>query len=419
MKNIDQSNNKPIPIWFRTFVIIGLLILAGTFKHVLGGFWQPLNLLYFMIALIVALPRLHNILLIMFKNPLIIGLTALAIFSIVWSDLPLHTGYRSMALILLTVYAAMLAERLSSRELLKLLTITMIIIVVCSYIFVIFLPQYGIGTSSFRSANPWKGIFSHKTTLGSTMALGVLITILIEAPSLSIRFLKYVLLVSILILLYKSNSKTGEVVSIGTILIYFTFKSFRLRKAPTIALVIALVVPVAFTTYLLTDFSLGDILVSMGRDSTLTGRADVWDNMEYAISLRPILGYGYSAFWDNADGTWGDLWGRFSTWDSGSGHNAYLDIWLQLGVVGLTLFILIYIITYLKSLRHLRMARGTDGMWIALYLSWLVFLGFAESYGFYINLFWALFIVSAFANQGQESLPERISYNRLTIEVAS
>jgi O-antigen ligase len=141
--------------------------------------------------------------------------------------------------------------------------------------------------------------------------------------------------------------------------------------------------------------------------------------MEYAISLRPILGYGYSAFWDNADGTWGDLWGRFSNWDSGSGHNAYLDIWLQLGVVGLTLFILIYIITYLKSLRHLRMARGTDGMWIALYLSWLVFLGFAESYGFYINLFWALFIVSAFANQGQESLPERISYNRLTIEVAS
>ena len=57
--------------------------------------------------------------------------------------------------------------------------------------------------------------------------------------------------------------------------------------------------PLACLTFGLTPQSLFDLL---GRESNLTGRTDFWPYLQQAISERPILGYGYDAFFRSQEG---------------------------------------------------------------------------------------------------------------------
>jgi O-antigen ligase len=70
--------------------------------------------------------------------------------------------------------------------------------------------------------------------------------------------------------------------------------------------------------------------------STLTGRTDIWGFALQHAAERPILGYGYNSFWSprhTAEVS------AVVDWKISEGHSAYLDTLLNLGVVGLMLFV--------------------------------------------------------------------------------
>lgn len=80
----------------------------------------------------------------------------------------------------------------------------------------------------------------------------------------------------------------------------------------------------------------------LGRDTTLTGRTDIWRAAGPFLDERPWWGYG-----------WGGLWSEYSTvtrvmWADArfiypNAHNAYIDAILQVGIVGLVLLVLIVV----------------------------------------------------------------------------
>jgi O-antigen ligase len=67
-----------------------------------------------------------------------------------------------------------------------------------------------------------------------------------------------------------------------------------------------------------------------GRDASLSGRDALWSIVFNEGKQHPVFGKGYGAFWTEGKGR--EL---VQTWNPRQSHNAYLDVWLDLGILGL------------------------------------------------------------------------------------
>jgi exopolysaccharide production protein ExoQ len=93
------------------------------------------------------------------------------------------------------------------------------------------------------------------------------------------------------------------------------------------------------------------LVEAVGRDSTLTGRLDIW-KMVLPLTVNPLVGAGYESFWlgPRLDKIWSNSWGERPN----QAHNGYLELYLDLGWVGLVLLGLVMIWGYWGILRTLR-----------------------------------------------------------------
>ncbi|MFU8945630.1 O-antigen ligase family protein [Mycetocola zhadangensis] len=78
-------------------------------------------------------------------------------------------------------------------------------------------------------------------------------------------------------------------------------------------------------------------LALFGKSSDLTGRIGIWDTVVSLAQDRPWFGWGYSSPWIPWVEPFNDLVIRRGVVQLHA-HNAWLDVWLQLGVVGVVLF---------------------------------------------------------------------------------
>ena len=78
-------------------------------------------------------------------------------------------------------------------------------------------------------------------------------------------------------------------------------------------------------------------LALFGKSEDLTGRLGIWDTVIGLASERPWFGWGYSSPWIPWVEPFDDLIVRRGVLQLHA-HNAWLDVWLQLGVVGVALF---------------------------------------------------------------------------------
>ena len=88
----------------------------------------------------------------------------------------------------------------------------------------------------------------------------------------------------------------------------------------------------------------GLVLKALGRDPTFTGRTEIWSQV-LAFHTNPIFGTGFESFW---------LGERLQQMGEGKvfrivqAHNGYLEIYLNLGLIGLFIIIGLIIATYWK-----------------------------------------------------------------------
>ena len=86
------------------------------------------------------------------------------------------------------------------------------------------------------------------------------------------------------------------------------------------------------------------VLQVLGKSDTLTGRSEIWEKVIALASERPWFGWGWISYW----APWVE---PFKSLDKKAGlpvmhaHNAWLDVWFQLGYVGLAIFVLLALIT--------------------------------------------------------------------------
>ncbi len=69
------------------------------------------------------------------------------------------------------------------------------------------------------------------------------------------------------------------------------------------------------------------------------------------ITKRPILGYGFHAFWGRGLSGEATNIALSTGWVLAHSHNGFLDIWLDLGAVGLGLVLLTFLQAFPKYYR--------------------------------------------------------------------
>ena len=78
----------------------------------------------------------------------------------------------------------------------------------------------------------------------------------------------------------------------------------------------------------------GVLLGLLGRSTDFTGRTGIWEKVIDLATQRPAFGWGWVSFWMPWAPPFDDLAFRNGVRQL-QAHNAWLDIWLQLGIVGL------------------------------------------------------------------------------------
>jgi exopolysaccharide production protein ExoQ len=147
------------------------------------------------------------------------------------------------------------------------------------------------------------------------------------------------MLVMILWLLHMSQSATSLLAFMGGSAVLFCGRLPAVRRNPALLFdgVIFVVVLIISLDYI---FGIKEVIISyVGRDQTLTGRADLWEDV-LSFETNPLFGTGYESFWlgKRLEKLWDKYW-----WAPTGSHNGYLETYLNLGWIGallLTSFIL-------------------------------------------------------------------------------
>jgi exopolysaccharide production protein ExoQ len=104
----------------------------------------------------------------------------------------------------------------------------------------------------------------------------------------------------------------------------------------------------------------GSVASLLGRDSTLTGRTVIWDAIWPHLTARPWHGWGWAGLYNEESLVTREMWSD-ARFVFPHGHNAYLDVLLQTGIVGLVLLGLFCLRTVRAGMQQL--LRGTDDGW--------------------------------------------------------
>lgn len=272
---------------------------------------------------------------------LIIGWVGL---SLTWSVLPAITLRRALALLLASMYGLLLAVRYSPPTVLKMLGIALAVIVWTSLISVWLFPEWAVMIWPHPGA--WQGVLYHKNALGRTCVLALLVFwVLYIIEKGMARNAWAISSVAALILLIGSRSTTSWIVILLLALVWLLLRFFRrlppLMRPAVCSLGIAGVLPVL----LMVPGYLEEILGFFGKDLTLTGRIPLWRSLIPLILERPLVGYGYGAFWAGDP----SVAIRASFWWAKQAHNGYLDLWLEIGLIGILISIMLLLHTLTQA----------------------------------------------------------------------
>lgn len=128
----------------------------------------------------------------------------------------------------------------------------------------------------------------------------------------------------------------------------------------------------------------------LGRDPTLTGRTDdIWAPLFGLAMENPVLGVGYGGFWVTMPKV------LDPTFPINEAHNGYLDVFIQLGAVGILLLVPIWVSFLKKAQQEFEYDRDWASFRIAMFIVVLLHNMTETSWLSDTMLMWNLFLCLA------------------------
>jgi exopolysaccharide production protein ExoQ len=237
--------------------------------------------------------------------------------SVVWSDQPILSARAAAQIGITTFIAILFAQSLQAYRYISVLMYAFLASVVAS--------QYQ------------PGIFGAKNSFGLAVALAMLASCWVmldsKQPKLT-RFVALGALVGAPPLLVAADSE-GAMLGAGVALLA-SFVPFILRRMTANArisfILISGVVVVAGlgVAFLSIDNLFEMLLLSIGKDTSLTGRTLLWSYAREVIANHPLGGLGLQAFWVEGNRAAERFWAFFYIYTRTGFH--FHDLWLEIGV---------------------------------------------------------------------------------------
>lgn len=307
--------------------------------------------LLILLALITLAKRSFNWTGFFFRN---LGLTAFLLFalvSFVWSDFPLialkrwfrDLGNYFMVLVVLSDPHPLEAVRTVLRRF-------CFLVIPLSVTLVKYFPELAKHYSPYSGVAEFVGAATSKNMLGSICMISGIYLFWDTVTRWSARKerktkwvirLNLVFLLMTLWMLNLSQSATSEVCLVLGCVVILLFHSAWGRRHLAL---LRILVPVTFCLYVILAFGFnlnGAMVSKLGRDPTLTDRTVIWRAV-LNQHTNPVVGTGYESFWlgPRLEGVWQYMYGI------NEAHNGYLDMYVNLGVIGVLLLVTLLIACY-------------------------------------------------------------------------
>jgi O-antigen ligase len=300
------------------------------------------------------------------------SLLALMLVGTIWSNYPTVTLGAAIVQIATTSFALFLATAFDWRELLRLFANTLRTILFASVIFELFaavivrgpiepfFPNYD-GDQPPAVAFFWtqgnlfsddriQGIVGNSNMLAYMAMIAVVVFAIERAANTTSRLITILSFSAALPMLILSRSASigfamAAVAAAAVVSIAVEGKEREVRhRYYRVAWLIIGTGALLVLTYRATIFTL------LGKSPDMTGRTKIWKIVLDLIDERPLQGWGWSSYWV----PWVEPYQGLVVINNVpyfQAHNAFLDVWLQLGAIGLGLFVLLVGITFVRVWR--------------------------------------------------------------------
>jgi len=353
-----------------------------------------------MLGLIVLIPRGQKVVSLLRANLPIVLFFLYCGISILWSDYPgvaMKRWIKAVGDLVMVMVVLTDPDRLAAIK--RLLTRVTFLLIPLSILLIKYYPDLGAGYNIHHWTRVLTGVTTNKNFLG--------VICLIFGLGCEWRFLAAyqarkgkartrqliahgALLVMVFWLLLSANSMTSLACFLlaGGLLAATRFRAV-VRRPSAVHLLVAVVVLVSFSTLFLGVG--GGALETMGRDASLTGRTAIW-KLVLSLSGNPLIGTGFESFWlgKRLETVWTTMIGIQEA------HNGYLEVFLNLGWIGVTLLAAIMVTGYRNILVEYRKDPDLGRLRLAYFVVGVVY-NFTEAGFRMLNPIWSMFLLATMA----------------------
>jgi len=143
----------------------------------------------------------------------------------------------------------------------------------------------------------------------------------------------------------------------------------------------------------------------LGKNTSFTGRLPLWQNsIEFPIAERPWFGYGWLAYWDDRSLSM-DVILR-ANFEVPHAHNAFLDAWIYVGLLGPVLLVAIFARSLVWGARNIRAVPTATGLIPIMTISYSLIFSLTEAGVFRRDISFVLFVTAvttAARNKGRRT----------------
>lgn len=349
------------------------------------------------VALVVLVNRRRRVATLLRANMATVLFFSYCGLSVLWSDYTYvafkrwdkAVGDVAMVLIVLT-------DMDPNAALKRLLTRTGFLLLPLSVLFIKYYPDLG------RIYDPWTwqwmpvGVTGHKNELGMVCFVIGLGTVWRLFPGYREEagarrkgplVAQCALLTMALWLLWSANSMTSLACLLlgSSLMVATSFRALAGRRAAVHLLVAATIFLPVFGLFF--DSGVG-LIEGLGRNSTLTGRTDIWQGL-IVMAVNPFFGAGFESFW------LGDrvMQGRNLMWRLNEAHNGYLEVYLNLGWTGVILLALLIATGYRNVVATFRQRPGLGSIMLAYFTVGVIY-SLTEAGFRMMTLIWMFFLMA-------------------------
>lgn len=398
-----------IAIWILYLGSKGLGFFLHIHTTIEAGSWPDryFILILGILSLLIIYSRHFPLVAALKKNMPVALILIYSIISVLWSRVPgisfRRWGREAVALVIALLLCS---EKYPVQTLLSALKKAIYAALPLSILLIKYYPAYGRSYGRWTGEVMWEGIASQKNGLALICSLSILFLIWSLTQDLSnwrrlpskLPVFVDIFMVMLALYLMMGPKRTltysaTSFIALITGLIFLIFLKTTARHEINIEKIIMLIAIIIIAIGLVMPFS-GKIPIKslpklLNRSETLTNRTIIWNALIPYAKQHLLSGHGFGGFWNTS------LRNQIAS----HAHNGYLDTILDLGLFGLSLFIIFILILIKKSLKLLRSESRIASFFTSLILMLLVrnvsevSIGEFTGYSMWLILAWS-FIMS-------------------------